>query len=331
MSFGKQVSKRRVRLRRVLPMATVAVALNALAGCGGGSRPTASSTHQQTSSTAAPTTKTVHVVRPAGPAYPRVIARSLSSGSAAFVPAAKWHGQTAVWVAHLSSGVQMLSFNQRLVSLRLHSGTIDAGASGWRYGPAITGSELHRVVAAFNGGFRLDLGSGGFESYGHVGAPLRAGLGSIVTYKNGTTNIGSWRGEVPAPGQPIASVRQNLTLLIDHGHSAASVGCDSCWGATLGGVVDPARAALGIALNGKLVWAAGENLTVATLADALLHAHVVRAVELDINPEWVAGYLYAHHSVHGRPTPLPVVQGQAGIPGEFLAPWGRDFFTAVAR
>jgi hypothetical protein len=227
--------------------------------------------------------------------------------------------------------VVLLSFDQRVVSLHLHSGTIDAGASGWRYGPAITGSELRGVVGAFNGGFKLDLGSGGFESYGRVGSPLRAGLGSIVTYNNGTTDIGSWNGEVPAPGQPVASVRQNLTLLINHGRTASSVGCIQCWGATIGGEAAPARAALGIAPNGHLVWAAGEHLTPAALAQALLQAHVLRAVELDINPDWVAGFLYAHHSVQGRPVPLPVLDGQTTIPGDYLTPWSRDFFTFVAR
>ena len=104
-----------------------------------------------------------------------------------------------------------------------------------------------------------------------------------------------------------------------------------CWGATLGGVIDPARSALGITGDGHLVWAAGESLTVQQLAEALLAAHVKRAVELDINPEWVAGYLYAHRGAHGAPRPLVMVAGQQGVPGQFLTPYSRDFFTIVAR
>ncbi|MBV9338096.1 MAG: hypothetical protein JO243_19590 [Solirubrobacterales bacterium] len=315
--------------RWLRPLALISFAVVALAGCGGSSTSSAS-THAQKPAGDADTTKTARHTPPPGPAYPKVMAGALSSRSVTFVPAVKWHGQTAVSIAHLPSGVDLLSFDQRIVSLHLHSGTIDAGATGWRYGPAITGPELSRVVAAFNGGFRLDLGSGGFESYGRVGAPLRAGLGSIVTYKNGTTDIGSWNGEVPAAGQQVASVRQNLTLLVNHGQSASSLGCLSCWGATIGGVAAPARAALGIAANGNLIWAAGENLTPAGLADALLGAHVVRAVELDINPDWVAAFFYVHHSVHGRPVPLPVLAGQTTIPGDYLVPWTRDFFSVVA-
>jgi hypothetical protein len=329
MTHRNQSLKRTVTWLRSLAIAGFAVL--ALGGCGGSSKSSDSSSHAQNSSGASHSTKTVRHSPPPGPAYPQVIASALSSSSAAFVPAAKWHGQTVAWIAHQPSGVDLLSFDQHAVSLHLHSGTIDAGASGWRYGPAITGPELSRVVVAFNGGFKLDLGSGGFESYGRVGAPLRAGLGSIVTYKSGITDIGSWKGEVPAAGQQVASVRQNLTLLINHGQIAPSTGCIQCWGATIGGEAAPARAALGITANGNLIWAAGEQLTPAALADALLHAHVLRAVELDINPDWVAAFLYAHHSVHGRPVPLPVLQGQTNIPGDFLTPWSRDFFTIVAR
>ena len=58
---------------------------------------------------------------------------------------------------------------------------------------------------------------------------------------------------------------------------------------------------------------------------------MVRAVELDINPEWVAGYLYGHRGGVGPPAPIPVVPGQNGIPGQFLAAWSRDFFALQAR
>jgi hypothetical protein len=224
-----------------------------------------------------------------------------------------------------------MSFDQQLVELRLHGGTLDPGGSGWRYGPSVTGSELGALVAAFNGAFKFSTGAGGFESYGRVGEPVRAGLGSIVTYSDGTTNIGAWGSEVPSGGRTVVSVRQNLQLLIDGGRPAANLDCRECWGATLGGVPDPARAGLGVTADGRLIWAAGEHVTASDLASALLGARVVRAVELDINPEWVAGYLYGHRGGHGPLAPVPVLATEQGIPGQFLAPWSRDFFTVVAR
>jgi hypothetical protein len=79
------------------------------------------------------------------------------------------------------------------------------------------------------------------------------------------------------------------------------------------------------------VWAAGEGISVSTLAQAMLEARVARAVELDINPDWVAGYLYRHAHSSGAPVPVPVVLGQNGVAGSFLAPYSRDFFAVGAR
>ena len=129
----------------------------------------------------------------------------------------------AAYVAR-RAGLTLLSFNQRLVTLHLHSGTVDAGA-GYRYGSSIRGSELRRVVAGFNGGFKLDGGNGGFFAGGRTGAALGTGLGSIVTYADGSTDIGAWHEGVPAAGRRVYSVRQNLHLLVSGGRPAADTAC----------------------------------------------------------------------------------------------------------
>ena len=244
-------------------------------------------------------------------------------------PVATVGGRPAVWIA-LRSGVTLLRFDQSLTHLALHAGSEEPGGGGWTHGDHIGASEAHRVIAAFNGGFKLNYGSVGFLADGRVAVPLTVGLGSIVTYRNGMTQIGAWHQGVPARGLAIASVLQNLHLLVDHGAASPTVGgCVSCWGATLGGGAAVARSALGITGSGQLAWASGEHLSPGMIAQALVGAGVMRAVELDINPEWVAGYLYEHRG--GTPTPVPVVPGQLGIPGRLLAPYGRDFFTILAN
>ena len=248
-----------------------------------------------------------------------------------FRPVVSLQGQTAAWMARLPSGVTVLYFDRGLVTLALHSGTIDAGSSGWHYGPAVLDGERTRLIAAFNGGFKLETGSGGFESYGRIASSLRRGLGSIVTYADGSTNIGAWGEGVPSHASRVVSVRQNLSLLIDHGAAAGPVECVPCWGATLGGGPDVARSALGITADGQLVWAGGESLSVSTLTEGLIKAKVVRAVELDINPQWVAAYLYRHRGPGRSLEPLPVVPAQNGVAGAFLEPYSRDFFTVLAR
>lgn len=314
-----------------------ALAALALAGCGG-------ATHQRSavavaSSGNAPdhrsvTAGRVDVARPTSkpePTSPRLLAAATHTGVTGFVPAVAWGDQTAAWISRTTAGVTLMAFDQRLVALHLHAGTLDPGGDGWRFGPSVVGAERTRLVAAVNGGFQLATGAGGFLADGRVAVPLREGLGSIVTYADGFTEIGSWRHGVPASGEPVVSVRQNLNLLVADGRPAPTFACIQCWGATLGGVVDPARSALGITAAGRLVWAAGENLTLSQLAAALIAARVTTAVELDINPGWVAGYLYRHGTGRAPPIPLSVLPGPNEIPGEYLVPWKRDFFTIVAR
>ncbi|MHB8532988.1 MAG: hypothetical protein ACYDC2_09725, partial [Solirubrobacteraceae bacterium] len=70
-------------------------------------------------------------------------------------------------------------------------------------------------------------------------------------------------------------------------------------------------------------------LTPAELAAGLISAGATRAIELDINPWWVAGYLFSHRAraLH----PVGLVPGQRGVAGTFLRPYSRDFLSFLAR
>lgn len=328
--------------RRVAPAVAPGVLAIVLAACGsaGGSATRAASAHAAATPNAASPATTGSAQSATTTTRPRAVRRPRNSAPADRYPAVltpRWQtiaevgGQPALWIAQ-RSGVTLVRMAQGLVHLALHAGSADPGGGGWRYGPAVAGREIHHLILAINGGFKFNTGAGGFESFGRTAVALAPGLGSIVTYAGGRTDIGAWRSTVPAAGRPLASVRQNLHLLVDGGAPAASVtGCGaSCWGLTVGGVTAVARSGLGIRADGQLLWAAGEGLSVAQLADAMAAAGVRRGVELDINPDWVAGYLYVHHRV-GSPTPVPVVPGQYGISGQLLTPYGRDFFTVLSN
>jgi hypothetical protein len=239
-------------------------------------------------------------------------------------------GRPAAWVAQ-RSGVTLMRFDQHRVRLALHAGSADGGAAGWRYGNQITPREIHLLVATFNGGFKLTYANVGFVSGGRVAVALKPGLASIVTYTDGTTAIGAWKAGVPSARRRVFSVLQNQGLLVDHHDAAASVNnCVLvCWGYTIRNLTSVARSGLGITATGALVWAAGEQLTPAQLAAALVAAGALRAIELDINPAWVDGYLYVHQAL--GPVAAPVVPGQRGIEGQLLTPYSRDFFAVVAN
>jgi hypothetical protein len=243
-----------------------------------------------------------------------------------------------VWISRVRAyheagfTITLLRFDQRFATLALHAGGSQPGGTGWRFGDAIGTADRRMVVAAFNSAFQESYGAGGFEQGGRVGWPLRRGAASVVIYRDGSADIGRWEETLPAPGRPVEAVRQNLGLLLDAGRIPSSVDTciKVCWGDPLHEQPIVARSGLGVTPGGDLVWAAGHNLSVRALAQALASKGVIRAMELDINPRWVAGYLYAH-SRRSVVTPIPVMSGQTGIPGQFLAPYFRDFLTVAAR
>jgi hypothetical protein len=211
----------------------------------------------------------------------------------------------------------------------LHNGSQDPGpaAAGLVHaGPAVTGAERQRLLAAFNGGFKLAAGAGGYEQEGHVISPLRSGLASLVIDRSGRARIGAWDSGVPAPGEAVYSVRQDLQPLVIHGQPAPAAADWSLWGATLGGGEYVARSALGQDASGDLIYAASMSTTPADLAGALARSGARIAMELDINPEWVQ--LDTARTPGGPLT--AAVPGQVRPAGQYLTGWTRDFITVLA-
>jgi hypothetical protein len=213
------------------------------------------------------------------------------------------------------------------VTFVLHDGSEDPGLTAGRIkaGPAVRGAERGRLLAAFNGGFKLSAGAGGYEQEGHVAAALRRGIASLVIDRSGRARIGVWGHGVPGRGEAVYSVRQNLTPLVLNGKPTPAAADWSVWGATLGGGEFVARSALGQGADGDLEYAASMSASPADLAVALTRAGARVAMELDINPEWV------QLDVARRPGgPLrAAIGGQSRPANQFLEGWARDFVTVL--
>jgi len=226
---------------------------------------------------------------------------------------------TAVWIDPLLLRVAMIP------------GSTEPGGT-WPIPPYVTPAEVPSLVAAFNGGFRFQDAKGGFYLDGKTQVPLRTGAASLVIYKNGRVNIGTWGTEVTMTPDVVA-VLQNLVDMVDNGVVSPLATYDdvSVWGYTLGTAVVVPRSGIGVTADGGLVYVAGPALTARTLAESLQRAGAVRAMTLDINPEWVTFNFYAHPDP-ANPSDVvgsklyPEMQRSAD---RYLPPTleARDFFT----
>lgn len=165
----------------------------------------------------------------------------------------------------------------------------------WSHPPYITPAEVPGVVAAFNGGFRFQDARGGFYLDGRTAVPLVAGAASLVLYGDGRIDIGTWGTEVTMTPDVVA-VLQNLVPMVDHGQISplATYYDRSVWGATINTSIVVARSGVGVTRDGALVYVAGPALSAKTLAESLQRAGAVRAMTLDMNPEWVTFNIYSH-------------------------------------
>lgn len=211
----------------------------------------------------------------------------------------------------------------------LHNGSVDPGAKYDRLvqaGPLVTGAERHRLLAAFNGGFLMRSRAGGYEQEGHVLRALRRGLASLVLDGAGHARIGVWGQTVPAAGEAVFSVRQNLWPLVQNGRPTAEAARWWRWGGTIGHAEYVARSALGQDAAGDLVYAASMSAVPQDLAEALARSGAVIGMELDINPEWVQ--LDTAASPGGALT--AAIPRQVRPADQYLSGWTRDFITVLA-
>ncbi|MDA8297078.1 MAG: phosphodiester glycosidase family protein [Actinomycetota bacterium] len=224
--------------------------------------------------------------------------------------------------------------DMRLLRARLYSGSLSPGGLTWRYTAPISPHAARSLVCAFNGGYLLKDSEGGYYSEGKLVAPLRKGAASLVIYKDGKVALGAWGSGFSMSAQ-VASVRQNMRLLVDHGAlvPGLSPSDTSVWGSSLGGIADQWRSGLGITASGALVYVAGV-MNILDLARELQHAGAVRAMPLDMNPYWTVFSTYRPSAPGGAATPAngtDLLATMEQSPTRFFSPaYNRDFVALFA-
>jgi hypothetical protein len=177
--------------------------------------------------------------------------------------------------------------------------------------------------------------NGGYYTDHKMILALRSGAASYVIYDDGSSTIGMWGRDVTMTSK-VAAVRQNLDLIVDGAKPAAglSVNNNSSWGKTLGGGVYVWRSGYGITATGALVYVGGPNMSIVSLADLLVRAGAVRAMELDINTDWVqfSTYTYPSSSAANGADGTSLLPSMVSSPARYFTTWfNRDFFVMQAR
>jgi hypothetical protein len=105
-------------------------------------------------------------------------------------------------------------------------------------------------------------------------------------------------------------------------------------GKHLGNAIYVWRSGIGITADGALVYVGGPGLNITDLASLLVRAGAVRAMELDINTDWVNFSVYQPATPSGPASGVngaELLPAMTGTPARYFEPWwARDFFTMSA-
>ncbi|HKU58936.1 MAG TPA: phosphodiester glycosidase family protein [Gaiellaceae bacterium] len=219
-------------------------------------------------------------------------------------------------------------FDHTRTSLAWYPGRYEPPNAPIRGPFSIPADQQGRLLATFNGGFIYSDGKNGSSIGGLEYEPLKDGLATLIAYRNGRVDIKSWTGG-PVAGKQIAFARQSLPLIVDNGRLNPALNDSSQWGYTLGNAVRVWRTGAGIDRRGNIIYAAADSQTVTTLAQILQRAGAVRAMQLDINPEWPTLITYTHHD--GVIDPTKIVPNYQQPSTRYLVPDDRDFFAVYRR
>lgn len=232
---------------------------------------------------------------------------------------------------HTSVVMSMLWVDTQLTQTMFIPGSVEPGGPN-PYNGGLPKDQWGALMANWNGGFRLDDSYGGYYYDGTTVRELVDGKASAVFYDDGTMDIVKWGRDVKKTGQSVLGVRQNMDLIVDKGRSQVADG-DIWWkwgGPSVRGATLTWRSAVGVREDGSIVYAAGPSLSASALADALVSAGVQRAMVLDMNSWWSAGYTFRHTN-DGK---LVCKKIQPEMPNEchrFLDGFIRDSFQILAR
>jgi hypothetical protein len=190
-----------------------------------------------------------------------------------------------------------------------------------------------KILAAFNGGFKAQHGHFGVMLDDVVLIPPIAGLGTVAIYSDGRVALGAWGKDI-SPAQDLIAWRQNGPLIILDGqiNPHTNVIDPQVWGYTTSGGTATSRSALGISLDGRILYyAVGFDLTLPALASALQTAGIFQAIQLDINNFYTHFEAFSLNSENDL-TVVPLLNQMKGSGDHrYLTINKRDFFYITTR
>jgi len=229
---------------------------------------------------------------PAGPARLAPVLQPSLAGEGEWRVLASIGGTPVVWATSIrplgeygSVVASAAVFDPSRFRAALFNGSEIPGKGPWKNGSRITKAALPALVAAFNGGFRLEHIKGGYVTEGRTVRRLRNGEATLAIGRDGRLALGVWGKDLTDDGS-WASVRQNLPPVVMDGAVSVKKFPGTYWGDDFHRVTFTYRSAICTRRDGLLMYVAIGDVDIMLLGRALVVMGCLTAMQLDINGNW---------------------------------------------
>jgi len=232
------------------------------------------------------------------------------------------------------SAVTVVAADLRQVRLNLVAGrwepkaTEKEGLSYKRTG-LVPESAHDGLLAAFNGGFKLEHGHYGMRIDGVTLVKPRSKVCTIAMHADDRLEIGSWE-RFEEQDRELRWWRQTPFCMWERGklHVGLKFGENTHWGATVDGDTVIRRSAIGVSEDGNVVFVGiGDSTTARAIAVAMEHAGAHEVAQLDVNWSFPKFVTFARRDGAGELVASPICKGFEFEEGDFVRiPYARDFF-----
>jgi hypothetical protein len=237
------------------------------------------------------------------------------------------------------AAVTVIAADLRQVRLNIVAGrwepkaTEQAGFSYKRTG--LIPEDAHdELLAAFNGGFKLEHGRYGMRVDGVTLVRPRARVCTVAMYPDDRLVIGSWE-RFSEDNEKFRWWRQTPYCMWEEGklHLGLRVDDATTWGATVDGDTVIRRSAIGVNEKGDVLFVGiGDSTTARAIATAMQHAGSYEVAQLDVNWSFPKFVTFERREGVGELIGIPISKSFEFNEEDFLRkPYARDFFYLTRK
>ncbi len=238
------------------------------------------------------------------------------------------------WAAVTVVAVDLRQVRLHIVAGRWEPKATEKDGFSYKRTGLIPESAQDQLLAAFNGGFKLEHGRYGMRVDDVTLVRPRAKVCTVAMHADDRLEIGSWE-RFSESHEKLRWWRQTPYCMWEQGklHLGLRADDNTTWGATVDGDTVIRRSAIGVSEDGAILYVGiGDSTTARAIATAMQHAGSHEVAQLDVNWSFPKFVTFERRDGVGELVGVPISKSFEFHEEDFLRkPYARDFFYLTRK